>query len=808
MEPIFKTFVPSTHTQLTQETQSKLTCCHCGDDCPSHTIWKGDLPFCCNGCKTVYELLSENGLSDFYSIEQTPGVNMTVGKNDLSFLENAEIVDQILDFKEGDSARVTLELPAIHCSSCVFLLENLSKLHNGIGSSQVNYVRKTASITFDSSSITLKELAELLQRIGYDPHFSLDKGDVKTKKRSSLPTKIGVAGFCFGNIMLMSFPDYVQGGLGHTFARFFGYANLVLSLPVLFYSGIDYLRSAWTGVRYRTMNMDIPIAMGMLALFSRSVYEVLSLTGLGFFDSLTGFVFFLLVGKWFQEQTQRKLAYDRDYKSYFPLAATLIESGEQRAIPVKDIEAGNVLFIRNQEVIPADCILRKGDAMIDYGFVTGESNLVSKSSGDKLYAGGRQSNGAIEVEVLKTVDQSYLTQLWNQEAFGKSNSALSTSTENAAKYFTWAVLAISLATAIIWAFIDPGQIAYVVTSVLIVACPCALALAMPFAYGNSMRVLGRNGMFLKNAQVVEHLAELDTLVFDKTGTLTHGKSAQLTFHGRNLSSEELAMVRAACGQSLHPLSKTIADSINVSPAKVTTFDEMVGQGIHAQIENHEVKVGNSNFTGADTSEISDLKSSQVYISIDGEQVGHYATQKEYRPELLEMITGLRIEYKAHLVSGDNSSEKTNLLEWFGEEASMQFNQDPFAKLKFIQSLQKSGAKVGMIGDGLNDAGALKQSDAGIAISDDLYSFSPSCDAILEGDKLKNIQKYLAFSKKAVLIVKWSFVLSIIYNFVGLSFAVQGLLTPLVAAILMPLSSISVIVFTTVATNWHAKKLQG
>jgi P-type Cu+ transporter len=732
-------------------------------------------------------------------------MNMRRGKSDLSFLDNKEIADTILDFQEGDRARVSLELPSIHCTSCVFLLENLSKLHGGIGSCQVNFVRKTAAITYTPSVISLKELAELLQVIGYDPHFALDKSESKAKKRSSLPLKIGVAGFCFGNIMLMSFPDYVQGGLENSFARFFGYANLALSIPVLFYSGFDYLRSAWIGVRFRTMNMDIPIAMGMLALFGRSVYEVLTLSGLGFFDSLTGFVFFLLVGKWFQEQTQRKLSYDRDYKSYFPLAATLVESGNQRSIPVNAIEPGNILFIRNQEVIPADCILRKGEALIDYGFVTGESKLVSKASGDKLFAGGRQSKGAIEVEVIKSVDQSYLTQLWNQEAFGKSRSALTTSTEKAAKFFTWTVLAISAATAILWAFIDPSQIAYVVTSVLIVACPCALALAMPFAYGNSMRIFGRHGMFLKNAQVVEHLAEVDTLVFDKTGTLTNSHSSRIEFNGSELDERQLGIIHGACAQSLHPLSKAIADYISMPVIKLDTFEEIPGQGIRTISNGDVLLIGSAEFVGARQSE-NDLLASEVYVSINRDQLGFFATRKEYRTGLQEMIYKLRDWYKVHLVSGDNDSERSKLAKWFGQEANIEFNQDPFSKLQFIQSLQVKGHKVGMIGDGLNDAGALKQSDVGIAISDDLYSFSPSCDAILEGSKLVHIQEYLLFSKRAVHVVKWSFGLSILYNFVGLFFAVQGLLTPLVAAILMPLSSISVIVFTTIMTNWHAKKL--
>ncbi|MCB0762327.1 MAG: heavy metal translocating P-type ATPase metal-binding domain-containing protein [Flavobacteriales bacterium] len=792
-------------THLTQEVITKISCKHCGDTCPSEPIWKDEIPFCCNGCKTVYELLHENGLADFYSIENTPGTNMRSGKGaDLAYLDNPEIISSLLDFQEGNTSKVTLELPAIHCSSCIFLLENLGRLHPGVGACQVNFVSKKAAITFDHSTITLRELAELLQRIGYNPNITLNKGEAHTQQKSKLPLKIGVAGFCFGNIMLMSFPDYVQGGLEEGFARFFGYANFALAIPVLFYSGIDYLRSAWTAIRYRAINMDVPIALGMTALFLRSSFEVLFGHGLGYFDSLTGFVFFLLVGKWFQEQTQKKLAYDRDYKSYFPLAATRIVNGEQEAIPVNKVEPGDVLFVRNQEVIPADCIMRNGEGMIDYGFVTGESNLISKQSGDKLYAGGRQCGSGIEVEVIKSVDQSYLTQLWNQDAFEKEKGNLSGTAEKAASFFTWAVIGISLVTALVWFFIDRTQIAFVVTSVLIVACPCALALAMPFTYGNTMRIFGRRGLYLKNAQVVEEMAALDTLVFDKTGTLTHGQMVSMEYVGEPLSEDQKHMVYATAHQSLHPLSKAISERLEASDVKPKSFEEWSGSGIVSTFGECRIALGNAKHVGLNQPETD--QSTRVYVQIDEVVKGYFEARKEYRAGLNELLKELAAFYQLHVVSGDNDAERETLTQWFGRETEMRFNQDPFAKLEFIRTLQNGGAHVAMIGDGLNDAGALKQSNVGIAVSDDLYSFSPSCAAILQGTELPRLTAFLGFSRYAVRVVKWSFGLSVLYNLVGLTFAVQGLLTPLVAAILMPLSSISVIIFTTLGTNLKGRRL--
>ena len=422
------------------ETTTNLQCYHCGETCADDHIHIEEKVFCCEGCKTVFEILDENGLCNYYDLEQNPGLSLKIRNwgTRYDFLDNEEIAQQLLEFSEGNTQKITWFIPAIHCSSCIWLLENLYKLQTGVKYSRVNFVRKEVSLTFDASQVSLRKLAELLATLGYPPKIQLDdlkpeNGKAPKKRKISseekkLYFKIGVTGFAFGNIMLLSFPEYLDW-VGTDYQNFFGYLNILLALPVFFYSSSDYLVSAFKALRAKTINLDVPISMGIVALFGRSIYEILSHTGPGFMDSLAGLLFFLLVGKWFQSKTYQSLSFERDYKSYFPLAVQLKKTDEQgkasiTSTPVTDLKRSDHIIIRNQELIPADSILLSKEAFIDYSFVTGEAEPVHKHQGDYLYAGGRQMGSSIELEVQKEVAQSYLTQLWNNEAFNKSQGIL------------------------------------------------------------------------------------------------------------------------------------------------------------------------------------------------------------------------------------------------------------------------------------------------------------------------------------------------------------------------------------------------
>ncbi|MFD2824010.1 heavy metal translocating P-type ATPase [Lacinutrix iliipiscaria] len=789
----------------------KSSCFHCGDSCKQTAITFQDKLFCCNGCKTVYEIFSENDLTCYYDLQSSPGAipKEIAGKYD--FLSNANIIEKLIEFNDENIQIVTLFIPHIHCSSCIWILENLNKLHPDISSSQVNFGKKNVRVTYNTTTYSLKELVLLLSAIGYEPYISLD--DYKTGKQQinrSLIYKLGVAGFAFGNVMFLSFPEYFEVGEFwlEQYKHLFRWLMFAFSIPVVFYAAQDYFISAYKGLRSNLLNIDVPIALGISVLFLRSTVDISFDFGSGFFDSLTGLVFFLLLGKFFQQKTYSFLSFERDYKSYFPIAVTKIDAnGEEKPIQVYDITKGDRLLIRNEELIPVDGILINGKAKIDYSFVTGESETVSKQSGDKLFAGGKQTSGIIEMEVLKSVEQSYLTQLWSNDVFNKNKEdSFTTLTNNISKRFTIVVLCIAFISTLFWLFYDASKALNVFTAVLIIACPCAIALSAPFTFGNLLRIFGKLKFYVKNASVIEQLAAINTIIFDKTGTITSNKKSTATYEGEDLSASEETLLKNTLRGSNHPLSRSLYDLLeDHNIITLNHFEEHLGQGIEASHNDETIKIGSSQFVGQ--IQDSSVLNTAVHISANNIYKGKFTFYNSYRKGLSKLFNSLKKQYDLVILSGDNEGELENLKKLLPTKTKLIFNQTPNDKLDYIKYHQTEGAKVLMIGDGLNDAGALAQSDVGISISENVNVFSPACDAILEASKFNQIGKYIKASKKAIKIIKWSFILSFIYNSIGLYFAVTGQLAPVIAAILMPLSSISVVVFTTVATNFLGKKLK-
>jgi Cu+-exporting ATPase len=789
----------------------KSTCFHCGLDATFSKITFNDKSFCCNGCKTVYEIFSVNDLTCYYDLQQAPGATPKDIEGKYNFLENTKIIEQLMEFNDGETQIITLYIPHIHCSSCIWILENLNKLNPAISASIVNFGKKTVRVAFNLETLTLKNLVTLLSSIGYDPFISLDDYSVGKKHIDrSLIYKLGVAGFAFGNVMFLSFPEYFEVGEFwlEQFKPMFRWLMFAFSLPVVFYSAQDYFISAYKGLRSKILNIDVPIALGVTVLFIRSTVEISFDLSSGFFDSLTGLIFFLLLGKFFQQKTYAFLSFERDYKSYFPIGITKItKGGNEESIQVYDIEKGDRLLIRNEELIPVDCILIKGKARIDYSFVTGESKTVSKQSGNKLFAGGKQLDGSIEVDVLKSVEQSYLTQLWSNDVFKKDKSlAFTNITNQISKHFTISILIIAFLSTTFWLLTDSSKAINVFTSVLIIACPCALALAAPFTFGNILRILGKKKFYLKNASVIEQLAKIDTLIFDKTGTITANKETTINYEGLELSKDEETLLKSTLRGSNHPLSRSLYELLNQhNIVTLDAYQEHLGKGIEASYNSNNIKIGSAPFVGFSTATAT--LNTTVHVSTNHQYKGKFTFYNAYRKGLSHLFNSLKKDFDLVILSGDNEGERENLTKLLPTKTKLLFNQKPEDKLEYIKYHQSEGANVLMIGDGLNDAGALAQSNVGISISENVNVFSPACDAILDASKFNQLYHYIKVSKSAIKIIKWSFVFSFFYNCIGLYFAITGQLAPVVAAILMPLSSISIVAFTTIATTILTRKLE-
>jgi len=783
-----------------------LKCTHCGDECPDTPILQEDKAFCCQGCHVVYNILQDNGMGDYYKFEQNPGVSQkSINSKNYVFLDDPDVVKNLLEFSEKHISKISFALPQIHCASCIWLLENLSKLDDGVLNSRVNFLKKTATVSFDPQKISLRQLVELLTKIGYPPELNLQKlSEAKgVGQDRSIYYKLGLAGFSFGNIMLLSFPEYL--GFAQASVKFYiGYINILLAIPVLLYSGMDYLRSGWWAIKMRQINIDIPIAVGMLTLFLRSIYEIISETGEGYLDSLAGFIFFLLIGKWFQHYTFQSITFDRNYKSYFPISA-MVKVGEDFVSRSLDkLTSGDILLVKNEEIIPGDAILLKGEAAIDYSFVTGESDLLKKKEGDKLFAGGKNIGKNIQIQLIKEVSQSYLTKLWDEDSFRiDKDSQTQTIINKVSKYFTITILFIAVGTLVYWLLTDKFVAFNAFTAVLIVACPCALALAMPFSYGNIMRILGRRHFYLKNVQVIDRLQGVSEVVFDKTGTLTDHKSIHLDYMGNELSSEQKTGIKTAAAQSNHPISRSIIKYFSdiKHNSYVEKFEETTGQGTTTFWNGQSLRIGSPSFIHKQES-----KEKSVLLEWNGEVIGQFKVSHTLRSGVDKLVKDLSAKFKISILSGDNDREKDKLMTVFPQDTEMIFDQSPKDKLEYIKLRQAQGHTVMMIGDGLNDSGALMQSDVGIVISEDSNNFTPACDGILGANVFDKFVNYLQYLRIARWIIIGAFVISFLYNIIGLYFAVRGELSPVIAAIIMPISSITVMVYGLLASTLVFRKV--
>ncbi len=748
--------------------------------------------YCCYGCKVVDELLqNRKKIAD----------KSELNTRKYAYLDEPKIRKSLVQFEDDGFTRISIHIPAIHCSSCIYLLENLPEIEEGILEVKVHFGKKQADISFRADRVLLSEVAALLDYIGYKPDFQTRLGTEK-KKRNLLLIQLGVAGFLFGNTMLLALPEYFDSSLSAdaSLQRFFRFMMMGFSLPVVLFSGKDYFINATKTLRAGILSIDLPIALGIGVLFIRSAYEVITGAGAGYFDSLNGLVFFLLIGKWYQQKTYQNFTFDRDFRSFIPLAANLLlKNGKEKPVAVDDLQKGDLIIVRQGEVLSADAILTQGTAEVDYSYITGESIPVMKNAGESIYAGARIVGGAAQLEVQTTVDRSYLSSLWNNDAFKGTSKKSRGLTDRVSRYFTPAIIAIAVISAGIWSLYDGTKALTVFAAVLIVACPCALALAEPFAAGSMMRWFGRHGLFLKSSEVLNRLHGINHLVFDKTGTLTRQDTITVNWTGDELNFAEKLAIASIAKNAQHPLAKPLFQFLEMDQAEAklaVDFTEASGEGVTAKAHEHYYRLGKAAYLGLEDY----AKTTAVYVEKDGETLGYFSFFQQTREETAEVLNSLSSKYPISLLSGDNDAEKKRFEEILGGKATLMFNQSPHQKLEYLKQLQQQRKKVLMIGDGLNDAGALQQSEVGISLCEKNINFFPASDALLLADSFGKLDKFVELSHLNKKVIKQAFALSFIYNIGGLSFAVAGILSPLVCAILMPISSISVVLFTTLITK--------
>ncbi|GAA4466400.1 heavy metal translocating P-type ATPase metal-binding domain-containing protein [Nemorincola caseinilytica] len=790
-------------------------CYHCGTVCITSRIRIEDKFFCCQGCKLVYELLNEKGLCDYYTLGAHPGLGQIkpVRNDKFAYLDDYSIAERLCNFRSKSYCVVTFYIPSIHCSSCMWLLEHLDRIDPAVTESRINFSAKELTVHFSPARTSLRKIVELLATIGYEPYISLD--DVGEKKvaagNKQRITKLGIAGFCFGNIMMMSLPEYFAGemDLGHGLNNLFRYLDLLLSLPVFFYSATEFYSAAWAGLKQKILNIDAPIVLALFITFGRSVYEILSGTGAGYLDSMSGIVFFMLVGRVIQERTYRSLTFTRDYKAYFPIAISVQTQGGVVKKQLKDLRKDDVVILHHEEIVPADSVVLGEGGKIDYSFVTGEAEPVFVGKDELIYAGGKLQGQELIIKVVKPITASYLTSLWNHRAFNKdkaeSNDKMSV-VHVLSRYFTLILFTLAIITAVYWAMHDASKIVTSVSAMLIVACPCALLLAATFTNSNTLRIFSLNGFYLRDASVVEPLTNIDTIVFDKTGTITTNTDVRVSTSGDTLSDAELDLLYTAVSPSLHPNSVAIKKWLGSRVvAELDEWEEIPGEGVQAVMGKDVLRIGNAHFVGVAAAEHNKNKAAS-YVSVNGKTIAFYF-EPALRPGIKDAIAKLSKRFRLSVLSGDHDKQRGMMQAVFGRNDALLFEQKPLDKLRYIEGLQKKGDTVAMIGDGLNDAGALQQSNVGIALADNINNFTPACDVILDAEKVSALPELLSMARWSAAIIKLSFFISVIYNVIGLYHAMSGSMRPVVAAILMPCSTLSIVIISSGLSNLVAWKKQ-
>lgn len=779
------------------------TCRHCGDPLLVDRVECESGRFCCAGCRAVFDLLRQEGLDHYYRCAEAPGRSQrdaaSQAADRFSSLDDPDVAAAFLEFDDGQVARARLPVPALHCASCVWLLERLWKLHPGVVAAEVDLLHQSLRVTFRPGETTLRQVAERLAMLGYEPTIAIEHAAAAVPAaRRRLYRQLGVAGFAFGNIMIFSIPRYAHGGpLEPGFQRLFDVLNLTFALPVLLFSASHWFAGAWRAVRARHVTLDFPVALGIAVIFGRSVFDIAAGGSEGYLDSFAGLVFFLLLGRLFQQKAFEQMAFDRTYRSFFPLSVRVERAGACDVVPIAELVPGDHIVVRPQELVPADAVLLEGAGAVDYAFATGEQTPVEVRAGDPVRAGGRVTVRTLRLRVARAVSHSRLAGLWANPVLGGGKpSAYAAVTDRFGFWFT--VFAIALAAAgAWWWWPDAGMSARVATAVLIIACPCALTLAAPVTLGTALGRLGQHGVYARTSDVVFALGQVDTIAFDKTGTLTSAAAPVVVEHG-GLSEADWRLARALASESVHPVSRALCDA-GPGHGTVTALSEQPGQGVSGLVDGHPVRIGSALFAGAGE----DARTDVTWVAV-ADRAGWARVAVAERAGMEDAVRALGRTHRLCLISGDNDREAGRWAPVFG--AAMAFRQSPEAKLEVVRALARQGRRVLMLGDGLNDAGALAAAHVGLAVSDATACVVPACDAVIAGSRVRDLGAVLWYARRAHHVILLASAISVVYNVVALSLAVGGALTPLASAILMPVSSLTVVALGAGAMRLAAQRL--
>jgi Cu2+-exporting ATPase len=796
-------------------------CFHCGLPVAPNDFFYSELAgaarqFCCVGCKSVCEAIFAAGLQGYY--HRTPkGILLApppAPPKDMEMYDFDELQQEFVTRKD-ELRDVHLLVEGIHCAACVWLIERAMQRSAGVRSAQVNLATKRLHLTWDNGRNKLSDLLRALSNVGYaaipyDPESA--EGIIKKSNRAML-FRLFFAGFTMMNMMLVSIALY-SGADHDEFRNYFHWVGFALATPTLLYSGFPFFRGAWGGLRAMRLTMDLPIALGISVTYLYSLYITLSGSKVGevYFDTVTNLIFVILVGRYLDGMFRHQaVSATRRLMDLQPRVAIVLQGDEEKMTPIRGVKIGDQVLIKPGYQIPVDGIVVQGHSAVDESMLSGESSPVNKLVGANVVAGTLNTSGALIVEVAATLQDTVLAKIIRLVEVAQSSKApIQRLADTIVPWFVLATLLCAMFTFFWWSSHNFEIALMAATSVLIITCPCALGMATPMSIAVASGLAAGHGILVKNGQVLEKLSKVTHFVFDKTGTLTEGKmrlNQVLTRVDKHIH-DVLGRAAAVERYAEHSVALAIvqeADVQNVSYKNfaVSEFQATVGLGVAATVAGQSVLLGSAQWLLRNQVALDDtlcLRAdvfeqqvmTSVHCAIAGEHVAVLMLADKLRADAQAMVDTLRAQgIKMTLLSGDRKVVAEAVAAQLGgmEVIAEVLPQD---KDRVIQQLQQRGAIVAMVGDGINDAPALIRADVGIALGSGTDVSVESADIVLMHNELDKVRLATLLSRRTLRTIKQNIGLSFLYNVIMVPLAMMARVTPLVAAITMPISSLVVI----------------
>ncbi|WP_253652196.1 MULTISPECIES: heavy metal translocating P-type ATPase metal-binding domain-containing protein [unclassified Vibrio] len=774
------------------------SCYHCGEDVPANTDFKVDIlgesrKMCCPGCETVAQTIVDSGLVSYYQYRTAPAEKADLVPEQLQALihyDNEDVQSEFVRNRENVS-EVTLSLEGVSCAACAWLIEKQVSNTAGLVSIRVNTTTNRALLAWDNTQVRLSELLSVIHKLGYKAApFEADKQEASYHRMmKQYLYRLGIAGLATMQVMMLAVALYLEvfGDLEPEFKNYFRWVSLIFATPVLLYSALPFYLNAWRSIKGRTLGMDVPVSIALIFAYVASLIATVTEQGEVFFESISMFTFFLLVGRFLEMRARRKAAAaSGNLLKLIPAIATTLD-GEQ--IPVKTLKVGDRIRVLPGEHIPADGKVISGRIHIDESMLTGESVHVVKREGDAVYAGTLNGDESFELEVMSSKADSMISNIVRlQDEAQHSKPKIAEIADVVARYFVGAILIISAGTWFYWHQTKPDDAFWIMLSVLVATCPCALSLATPTALTCATSRMGNFGILLRKGHVFETLCKINHLVVDKTGTLTKGDIEICdTKVLSDLPKEDcLSLAAALEAHANHPIARSFASYAN-DDFVVYEVQNLIGSGIEGIWNGKIVKIGSAIFVQGKESD----ESHAVYLSVDGEHVASFYYRDPIRKESKAFVQRFAdAGIKTTLLTGDSLSNARPVANEIGIDHVVA-SAKPEDKLAYLKSLDEDSITM-MVGDGINDAPTLAGAHLSVAMGGGTDVAKASADMTLLGDNLEKLLEARLLALRTRKIIRENLAWSLGYNLLILPLAVAGLVAPYIAVVGMSASSIIVV----------------